>query len=92
MTGRLLTLAEAAGLLGCSEKTLRRRIDAGTLPAFKDGGLMRVSERALAAYIFARMSKAATASPSPSRPAVSSFRARRTQKPGATLFDEPDPL
>jgi excisionase family DNA binding protein len=92
VTGRLLTLAETADRLGCSVKTLRRRIATGALPAFKDGGLVRVPERALAAYVSSRTGKAMTVSPPSARPAVAGSRTRRALRPGRTLFDVPDPL
>ena len=53
MTGRaLLTLSEAAELLGISRRTLERRIAAGSLPVFRDGPrLMRIARSDLEAYV-----------------------------------------
>jgi excisionase family DNA binding protein len=86
---RLLKLDEAARVLCCSVRTLRRRIAAGALPVFRDGRLVRVPERALTAYVTARTLGAQqqgehTVALSPGR-RVSGRRAR-------SLFDEPDPL
>ena len=53
---RLLPLAEAAEVLGCSMKTLRRRIAAGELPVIRDGRLVRVHPTDLARYVAARRS------------------------------------
>lgn len=39
---RLLTLAEVSEVIGCSIKTVRRRIAAGALRVFRDGRLVRV--------------------------------------------------
>jgi excisionase family DNA binding protein len=36
---RLLTIVETAETLGCSQRTIRRRISEGALPAFRDRGL-----------------------------------------------------
>jgi len=90
VTVRLLTPAEVADVLGCSRRTVLRRIRSGELPAFRDRGLVRVSERSLAAYVAAR------SSPS-SRPAVEAPSSSRTARrvplvAGRRLYDEPDPL
>ena len=53
---RLLSLEEAREVLGCSLKTLRRRIEAGALGVIRDGRLVRVHPDALARYIAARRS------------------------------------
>jgi len=53
---RLLSLAEAAELLGCSMKTLRRRIAAGDLPVVRDGRLVLVHPQDLVRYVAARRS------------------------------------
>jgi excisionase family DNA binding protein len=58
MIGRLLTLDEAAARLGCSTRTLRRRILDGSLPAFRDGGLVRIREADLDRYVAANVSRA----------------------------------
>ena len=57
MSARLLTLEEAAEQLACSTRTLRRRIDAGSLPAFRDGGLVRVRLDDLERYIAANVTR-----------------------------------
>lgn len=53
---RLLTIDAAAAVLGCSLKTLRRRIEAGDLPVIRDGRLVRVHPQDLARYVAARRS------------------------------------
>lgn len=50
----LLTFFEAAELLGVSAKSVRRRVDAGLLPSFRDGRIIRVRRVDLEAYIAAR--------------------------------------
>ncbi|MGH2997826.1 MAG: helix-turn-helix domain-containing protein [Gaiellaceae bacterium] len=52
---RLLTLVQAADRLGCSTRTLRRRIADGSLPAFRDGGLVRVRVGDLERYVAANV-------------------------------------
>jgi excisionase family DNA binding protein len=47
----LLTISEAAGQLGISEKSLRRLINAGEVISVHLGALHRVSQRALEDYI-----------------------------------------
>jgi excisionase family DNA binding protein len=44
---RFLSVAEVAKRLGVSEKTVRRKIASGDLPAHRVGKLLRVSERGL---------------------------------------------
>ena len=51
---RLLTLPDAAEILGLSLKTLRRRVAAGDLPVIRDGRLVRVHPNDLERYIAAR--------------------------------------
>jgi excisionase family DNA binding protein len=48
---RLLTIHTAAAVLGCSLKTLRRRIEAGDLPVIRDGRLVRVHPQDLARVV-----------------------------------------
>jgi excisionase family DNA binding protein len=48
---RFLSVAEVAERFGVSEKTVRRKIASGDLPAHRVGKLIRVSERILAAYL-----------------------------------------
>lgn len=50
----LLTLDEASTILGCSVKSVRRRIAAGDLPVVRDGRLVRVHPDDLDRYIRAR--------------------------------------
>jgi excisionase family DNA binding protein len=50
----LLTFYEAAQMLDCSLKTLRRRIDAGLLPVYRDGRIVRVRRVDVDEYIAAR--------------------------------------
>ncbi len=52
----LLTVTEIAKQLNVSTKTVRRRINAGNLPAIHDGGVVRVRPEDLRAYIAARRS------------------------------------
>lgn len=51
---KLLTLPDVAEILGCSLKTLRRRIDAGELAVIRDGRLIRVHPDDLNRYIQSR--------------------------------------
>jgi excisionase family DNA binding protein len=48
---RFLSVADVAKQLGISEKTVRRKIASGDLPAHRLGKLIRVSERILATYV-----------------------------------------
>lgn len=52
----LLTIDAAASILGCSMRTLRRRIKAGELPVIRDGRLVRVHPQDLSRYVAARRS------------------------------------
>jgi len=52
-----LTLEQAAGRLGCSTSTIKRRVQAGALPAFVDGRLVRVREDDLRAYVLEHMKR-----------------------------------
>jgi excisionase family DNA binding protein len=47
----LLTVPRAAELLGCSTRTVRRRIDAGLLPAVTEGDRAMVRADDLRAYV-----------------------------------------
>lgn len=47
---RLLTIKEVAELERASERTIRRRIDAGELPAIQDGRLVRIRPQDLEAW------------------------------------------
>lgn len=48
---RLLSLSDTAEILGCSLKTIRRRVDAGELATIRDGRLVRVHPNDLNRYI-----------------------------------------
>lgn len=48
---RLLSLRDTCEILGCSMKTLRRRIDAGKLAVIRDERLVRVHSDDLNRYI-----------------------------------------
>jgi excisionase family DNA binding protein len=50
-----LTYAEAARALGCSVSTVRRRVRAGKLPCYVDGGLRRIREDDLQHYVLERI-------------------------------------
>ena len=83
-----MTLAEAGARLSCSTRTVRRRVAAGLLAAYRDGGLLRIPERELERYIAARVAGGAPASPvgSSSRTAV------RAAGRAGRLWDASDPL
>ena len=53
----LLTLEEAAGRLGCSVSTVKRRVQDGALPAFIDGRLVRVREEDLRRFVLERVKR-----------------------------------
>lgn len=78
--GRLLTLREAADELRCSVVTVKRRIHDGALPAYVDGGLVRVLEDDLRRYVAERVCRRSRAN----APAVA---AGRTLPRGARLWD-----
>jgi excisionase family DNA binding protein len=48
---QMLTIQNVADRLRCSVDTVRRRIADGRLRALRDGGLIRISEADLTAYI-----------------------------------------
>ena len=52
---RLLTVQEVAELEAVSPKTIRRRIQAGELPAMRPGGQLRISPQDLRAYRLRKM-------------------------------------
>jgi excisionase family DNA binding protein len=52
---RLLTVAEVAEDLNACERTIRRRIASGALPALRDGRLLRVRPSDLRCYQFQRL-------------------------------------
>ncbi len=47
----LLRLAEVSAIIGCSVKTIARRIAAGDLPVIRDGRMVRVHPDDLTRYI-----------------------------------------
>lgn len=51
---RLLTLQDTAAALGCSVKTLRRRIADGQLAVIRDGRLVRVDPEDFERYLRSR--------------------------------------
>jgi len=48
---RLLKVSEAAEIQNTSVKTVYRRIKSGKLPAYRDGGILRIHPDDLARYI-----------------------------------------
>jgi excisionase family DNA binding protein len=50
----LFNVGETARLLGVSRRTVYELISTGELPAFRVGGQLRLSKRALAAWLAAR--------------------------------------
>jgi excisionase family DNA binding protein len=54
LEGRLLSVAAVAERLGVSQKTVRRMIDRGELPAHRVGKLLRIGEGSLDGYLAAR--------------------------------------
>ncbi len=65
MRDALLTVPEVAARLSCSVATVKRRIRDGSLPAFRDGRLVRVRESDLARYIAAHVTRRASSSTPP---------------------------
>lgn len=47
----LLTIEQVSAVLGCSEKTVKRRIASGDLPVIRDGRMIRVHPVDLERYI-----------------------------------------
>jgi excisionase family DNA binding protein len=76
---RLLTLGEAAQALGCSVATVKRRVRSGSLPAFRDGRLVRIREDDLRRYVCERVARATAAGPT--------VTAGSTLAPGKRLWD-----
>ena len=52
---RLLSVAEVAEVMGICERTVRRRIASGDLPALRDGRALRVRPSDLRAYQLQRL-------------------------------------
>ena len=48
---KLLSIADVADVLGCSTKTVKRRITAGDLSVIRDGRLVRIHPADLQRYI-----------------------------------------
>lgn len=87
----LLTVSDVAARLGCSTRTVRRRIASGDLRAIRDRGLVRVSERELERFVATRLSPTGAAVSAPSSPRRATL-SRRAARPEGRLFDEPDRL
>jgi excisionase family DNA binding protein len=84
---RLLTLAEAAERLGYSARTVRRRIERGELPVFRDGRILRICESDLLAYIARRTTRLQLLQRRTVR-----LPHRREPSGVRNLFELPDPL
>ena len=56
----LLTLDDAARALGVSRRTLERRIAAGRIAAFRDGGVVRVGSAELQRYVASSTNRVST--------------------------------
>lgn len=52
---RLLTVAEVASVMGTCERTVRRRIKSGDLPALRDGRQLRIRPSDLRTYHLERL-------------------------------------
>jgi len=76
----LLTLGQAADRLGCSVSTIKRRVQAGALPAFVDGRLVRVREDDLRAYVLEHLKRRRT------RPPLATVAGRELPR-GARLWE-----
>lgn len=75
----LLTLPEAAAHLAVSPRTLRRWVAAGLIPAFRQGGVVRLRELDLDRFIAERMAIPTPAGADPT--------AGRSLEPGERLWD-----
>ena len=78
MSDELLTLQRVAEELGCSLSSVKRRVDAGLIPVFRDDRLVRVRRVDLQRYIADRVSRA-----TPTKPHV---RGRKLP-PGSRLWE-----
>jgi excisionase family DNA binding protein len=58
-TNPLLTVREAAARLSVNERTIRREIHAGRLPALKVAGAVRIDPDELEAYLYGEPQDAA---------------------------------
>jgi excisionase family DNA binding protein len=91
MEARFLTVSEVAEELSCSYRTVLRRIADGSIATFRDGGIVRVPEKALADYVRARTHSAPPRSPAPQR--TSGARPRREfAEDRESLWSMADPL
>jgi len=81
VTPRLLTYQQAADALAVSPKTISRRVKAGSMAVVIDGGLRRIPEASLSAYVEARTLPAREPGGRPRRAAQST---RRRPEPGNT--------
>lgn len=79
MRNELLTLPQVAERLSCSVATVKRRLRAGELPAYRDGRLVRVREQDLGRYIAGHVARRTEAG--------SSRPAGVTLAPGERLWD-----
>jgi excisionase family DNA binding protein len=90
MEARFLTVSEVAEELSCSYRTVLRRIADGSIATFRDGGIVRIPEKALADYVRARTHSAPRTSAPPSR---SGARPRREfAEDRESLWSMADPL
>jgi excisionase family DNA binding protein len=79
----LLTYDEAAAELKCSRSTLKRRIAAGELPVFEDGGLRLIREADLRRYVLERTTRRVAGA----APRVAAAGGSTVRPPGAKLWD-----
>jgi excisionase family DNA binding protein len=70
VTGRLLTLDDAALELGVSRSTVKRWAASGALPVFRCGRVVRVRESDLRAFVAQRVQRLAPGSSEPAGVAV----------------------
>ena len=88
---RLLTIAEAAELLGVSQRTVRRRIAAGRFSVFHDGRVVRIPHSALDNYVRLCSLPAVDGRPV-TMSARRAFSAPSVVVAAGRLWDAPDPL
>jgi len=91
MEARLLTVSEVAEELSCSYRTVLRRIADGSITTFRDRGIVRVPETALAEYVRARMRSARPLRMAPPTLSVTLPR-REFVADQASLWSMADPL
>jgi excisionase family DNA binding protein len=91
MEARFLTVSEVAEELSCSYRTVLRRIADGSIATFRDGGIVRVPEKALADYVRARTHSAPPRTSAP--PSRSGARPRQEfAEDRESLWSMADPL